>query len=84
LADCPGEIRQALDVIQREIHTCVAHQKEPVSAPGYIAEHLAVSWNVNLDICRQPVAGNVIHSHFAAGVKDGANGTYRSFEAMFT
>src|SRR6185295_13493381 len=82
LADCPGKVRQRLDVVERKFVALGLGQKEPVSAPGHVAAYRSKAGDIDCDLRRAAIAGDIIHCHFSAVVKDGAYRTHRRFDAM--
>jgi hypothetical protein len=82
LADRPSKVRQRLDVVERKFVALGLGQKEPVSAPGHVAAYRSKARHLDCDLCCAAIAGDIIHCHFSAVVKDGAYRAHRRFDTM--
>ncbi|MNT51301.1 hypothetical protein D3C72_1882620 [compost metagenome] len=59
------------------------NKKEPISAPGDIADHVAVVRYVDPQGVVQPIGGHIAHADRSVVVQGGADGADRRFNAVF-
>ena len=50
LANCPGEVRQLLNIFERQFKTVLADKEKPVSSPGNVAAYSTITRNIHFDI----------------------------------
>jgi hypothetical protein len=58
-------------------------EEKPISSPGDVSGHGSETPHVNGDVGKMTEAHHVLHRNLPVGVQRGANGTDRSFDAMF-
>src|ERR1700722_7263236 len=62
----------------------LAHEKKPVSSPGHIAPHLAVSGDFDCNICRAAITCDIVDSDLATFVQNRTDGAHRSFNFVLS
>src|SRR5579863_935356 len=70
LPDGPSEIREFVDFLERQLHRGLPYQEEPVSTPGNISAHLAVSGYIDRNICGAAITCHIVNRNLAAGVQN--------------
>src|SRR6202008_2929170 len=81
-ANLPGEVRERFNIVQRQCLAVIIHNEEPVAAPGYIAAHRPVTWNINHHAGRSSVAWNIRYCHLSVVVEIGFDDADRSFDPV--
>ena len=81
LAHAPGEVGERFEIAHVDLETVLAHQEEPVAAPGDVARHLADARHLEHHVARAAVARHVAEFDRAIGAQRRVHRPHRRVDA---
>ena len=84
LTDCPGKIRQCLNIFEHKLDPVIFDEKEPIPSPCDVAVYHTVRWNCDCDAGSRAIARDVLYRHFSTFVQGCCDHAHRCLDTMFS